>query len=169
MRFLRRLLQPILDLLTQSITPEKIALSLAIGIAFGVFPMLGTTTLLCTLIAVPLRLNLPAIQLVNYMMYPAQIAMLIPFIRFGEWLWRAPRLPLSLTQILAMVRADAGHAIAVLWHSTLLAVSGWVLAAPCFIAIFYVVTVPLLRLAAKGLDRNATAVPERRNLKPETT
>lgn len=155
MSLLRRIAQPILDLLTQGITPEKIALSLAIGIAFGVFPMLGTTTLLCTLIAVPLRLNLPAIQLVNYLMYPAQIAMLIPFIRFGEWLWRAPKLPLSLSQILALVRADAWHAISLLWHSTMLAVSGWLLAAPLFIAAFYVATVPVLRYAARSLNRNS--------------
>ncbi len=164
MPLLQRMLKPILDLLTQGITPEKIALSLAIGIAFGVFPMLGTTTLLCTLIAVPLRLNLPAIQLVNYLMYPAQIALLIPFIRLGEWLWSAPPLPLSLSQILAMVRADAWHAITVLWHSTMLAVSAWILAAPVFVAIFYVCAVPLLRYAASKLGKQGSAPI----LKPET-
>ncbi len=163
---LRRITQPILDLLTQGITPEKIALSLALGIAFGVFPMLGTTTLLCTLIAVPLRLNLPALQLVNYLMYPVQIALLIPFIRFGEWLWNAPRLPLSLSQILAMVRTDAWHAITLLWHSTMLAVSAWLLAAPFFIAAFYLVTVPVLRYAASQMNKKAT--PTTPNPQPET-
>ncbi len=41
-------------------TPEKMALSLALGGALGVFPALGCTTLLCTLVAIVLRLNLPA-------------------------------------------------------------------------------------------------------------
>jgi uncharacterized protein (DUF2062 family) len=45
--FHRRIVAPILALLTQGITPEKIALSLALGIVLGVFPVLGSTTVLC--------------------------------------------------------------------------------------------------------------------------
>jgi hypothetical protein len=44
-----RVVQPVIDLLTQGISPEKIALSLAFGIVLGVFPVLGSTTLLCAL------------------------------------------------------------------------------------------------------------------------
>ncbi len=72
--FYRRLLRPILDLLRQGVTPEKMALSLALGGALGVFPALGCTTLLCLIAAIVLRLNLPAIQIVNYFVYPIQIA-----------------------------------------------------------------------------------------------
>ena len=74
--FYRRLILPILNLLRQGITPEKIALSIAFGIALGVFPVIGATTLLCAAAAIVLRLNLPAIQLVNYFVYPLQIALL---------------------------------------------------------------------------------------------
>ena len=150
-------MQPILALLTQGITPEKIALSLAIGIAVGVFPMLGTTTLLCAGLAIVLGLNLPAMQLVNYLVYPAQIALLIPFMRLGEWIFSAQPLPLSLSQILAMVKADAMHAIAELWHSTMLAVVGWSLTAPVFVLCFYFLMTPLLRrLARRSSSRAAT-------------
>lgn len=45
--FYRRLIRPILDLLRQGVTPEKIALSIALGGALGVFPALGSTTALC--------------------------------------------------------------------------------------------------------------------------
>ena len=82
--FHRKLVLPVINLLRQGITPEKIALSLAIGICLGVFPLLGSTTILCTLAAILFRLNLPAIQLVNYFVYPLQLALLIPFIRLGE-------------------------------------------------------------------------------------
>ena len=61
----KRLIAPILQLLTQGITPEKIALSLAFGIMLGVFPVLGTTTLLRFAAALIFRLNLAAVQLVN--------------------------------------------------------------------------------------------------------
>src|SRR5262249_21127692 len=70
--FRRRVARPILELLIEGVTPEKIALSLALGAAFGVFPALGWTTTLCAVLAFALKLNLPAIQLVNYLMYPVQ-------------------------------------------------------------------------------------------------
>jgi uncharacterized protein (DUF2062 family) len=49
--FYRRVVDPILRLMTQGITPEKIALSLAFGIVLGVFPMLGSTAILCVVAA----------------------------------------------------------------------------------------------------------------------
>ena len=45
--FYRRLVRPVLELLRQGVTPEKIALSLTLGVALGVFPVLGSTTALC--------------------------------------------------------------------------------------------------------------------------
>ena len=47
----RRIVIPILDLLRQGITPEKIALSIALGITLGVTPVLGSTSILCFLAA----------------------------------------------------------------------------------------------------------------------
>src|SRR5580692_9953689 len=102
----RRLFRPVLDLLKQGVTPEKLALSLALGAVLGIFPALGWTTMLCAIAAFALGLNLPAIQIVNYFIYPLQIALLIPFFRVGEKLFGAPHLPLSLTQIPAMVHAS---------------------------------------------------------------
>jgi hypothetical protein len=49
--FHRRVVAPIVALLTQGITPEKIALSLAFGIVLGIFPVLGSTTVLCAVAA----------------------------------------------------------------------------------------------------------------------
>src|ERR1700761_1454869 len=103
--FHRRLIRPVLDLLRQGVTPEKLALSLALGAVLGVFPALAWTTVLCAIAALIWGLNLPAIQLVNYFMYPVQIALLIPFFRLGEKLFRAPHLPISVSQIYTMVHA----------------------------------------------------------------
>src|ERR1700693_2401253 len=101
--FRLRITRPIVELLRQGVTREKMALSLALGVALGVFPVLGTTTALCALVALIWRLNLPAIQIVNYFVYPLQIALLIPFFRLGEKLFGAPPLPLSVPQLLTMV------------------------------------------------------------------
>jgi uncharacterized protein (DUF2062 family) len=92
--FSRRLVRPFLDLLRQGVTPEKIALSVALGVTLGVFPVLGSTTALCALAAFAWQLNLPAIEIVNYFIYPLQIALLIPFFRAGRAaLPRAPSTP----------------------------------------------------------------------------
>ena len=57
------------------------------------------------------ELNLPAIQLVNWLIYPLQLVFFVPFIRMGERLFRAAPLQVSLTQILTMIHADLLHAV----------------------------------------------------------
>jgi len=143
--FRRRIARPIVELLRQGVTPEKMAMSLALGVALGVFPVLGTTTTLCALAALILRLNLPAIQIVNYLVYPLQIALLIPFFRMGEKLFSAPRLPLSLAQIVAMAQASFWGATRFLWTTIWHSIVAWCLIAPVFVAVAYVILVPLLR------------------------
>jgi uncharacterized protein (DUF2062 family) len=159
----RRLVRPIVDLLTQGITPEKIALSVAIGLVLGVFPALGWTTLLCLLVALWLKLNVPAMQLVNYLAYPLQLALLVPFLRAGEILFRAPRLAISLSQILAMVKANVWHAIAALWTATMHAIVAWALVAPLAVYLIYKILSPILKRLARvsGLakpEANAASV-----------
>jgi uncharacterized protein (DUF2062 family) len=141
----RRIAQPIVELLRQGVTPEKMALSLALGVALGVFPVLGTTTALCATAALILRLNLPAIQIVNYFVYPLQIALLIPFFRMGEKLFGAPHLPLSVSQILAMVHASFWGTTRFLWTTIWHAAAAWCLIAPLFVGLAYVVLVLLLQ------------------------
>jgi uncharacterized protein (DUF2062 family) len=146
--FHRRIVRPLLDLLLQGATPEKIALSIAFGLVLGIFPSLGWTTLLCLLAAVTFGLNLPAVQLVNYFAYPLQLVLLIPFIRAGELLFHSTRLPLSLAQILAMIKADVWHAINVLWIATVQAIAVWALIAPLAIYILYRIVAPIIRRVA---------------------
>jgi uncharacterized protein (DUF2062 family) len=141
----RRLARPIFELLRQGITPEKIALSVALGAALGVFPAIGLSTTLCAIAALFLRLNLPAIQIANYFVYPVQIALLLPFFRLGEKLFRAPHLPVSLEQIHAMIRADVWAAMRLLWTTTWHAIAVWCLIAPAFVAVTYAILAPALR------------------------
>jgi uncharacterized protein (DUF2062 family) len=147
--FRRRIARPIVELLRQGVTPEKMALSLALGVALGVFPMLGTTTALCALAAFILRLNLPAIQIVNYFVYPLQIALILPFFRAGEKLFGAPHLPLSITQIVGAVHASFWGATRFLWTTIWHAAVAWCLIAPLFVALAYVILVALLRRLAR--------------------
>jgi len=145
----KRLVLPILHLLTQGITPEKIALSLAFGIMLGVFPVAGTTTLLCLLAALLFRLNVPAVQLVNFLVYPLWVALLIPFVRVGELLFGAPPLAMTASQILALAHANLLHSISLLWLTALRAAAAWMLIGPPGIIALYVFLVPIIRRMAK--------------------
>lgn len=151
-----RVVAPIVALLSQGITLEKIALSLAFGIVLGIFPVLGSTTVLCAVAALVFGLNLPAIQLVNYLIYPMQLFLLVPFIRMGEKLFRVAPLPLSLGQILTMVRTDLPHAVATLWRTEVHAISAWLLIGPVAICLLYFLLSRALRrvAASSGLRPN---------------
>jgi uncharacterized protein (DUF2062 family) len=84
----RHVLEPLLAFWGQEAPAEAIALCVALGLALGVCPVIGCPTLFCTLAAVLLRLNLPAIQFVNYLASPLQLTLLLPFVRLGGWLFR---------------------------------------------------------------------------------
>jgi uncharacterized protein (DUF2062 family) len=145
-------------LLKQGVTPEKMALSLALGVTLGIFPALGWTTALCAIAAVLLQLNLPAIQIVNYFMYPAQIALLIPFFRLGEWLFGAPRLAISVPQMYAMIHASVWNAIRMLWTTTWHAIVVWCMVAPLLAGFLYLILTPVLRRALRRI-RNTQVHP----------
>jgi hypothetical protein len=151
----RRLVAPILSLLRQGITPEKLAQSLAFGTGIGIFPVLGVSTPLLTVLAIALRLNLPAIQLVNYMASPLQLALIIPFVRVGEWLTGAPPQPLTVAAGLEILGEGALQAIVVLWDAIVHAAIGWIAIGPVLIWALYRIFRPLMiRAAAQVANTN---------------
>ena len=142
---MRNALDKLKDLLRAGVTPEKIALSIAVGLALAVFPVLGSTTLLCAAAALILRLNMPAIQLVNWFAYPLQILLLIPFLLVGEAIFHAPRLPLTGAEIVEMVHSGAWNATKLLWRSSLYAITAWMLIVPFVALLIYAMLLPVLR------------------------
>lgn len=145
----RRLVDPTLALLRQGITPPKLALCFALGIVVGSFPVLGLTSLLCAGVALALRLNLPAIQLANWIAYPLQLAVLIPFYRAGEWLFGVTdHIDLTPDKLVAMFRADLWGSVVALWDTTMRAIVAWSLLAGPAIALTYVLLLPLFRRLA---------------------
>jgi uncharacterized protein (DUF2062 family) len=157
--FHRRIIQPIKRLLTQGITPRKIALTLALGVVLGLFPVMGSTSLLCAGAAVALRLNLPAIQAVNYVMYPLQLLMIVPFIRAGEYLFRANQTTLTLAQMIGLMKHEGiWQAMHTLWILAVQGIAAWLLAAPVAFGIFYGVFLAIAnRLHPAGSARAAGA------------
>jgi uncharacterized protein (DUF2062 family) len=148
----RRLLDPILALLRQGITPRELALSLAFGLGIGIFPVLGVSTPLLTVIALTMRLNLPAIQLVNYLVSPLQLLLIIPFVRVGEHLLGSAPQPLSISAGLEILGRGALQAVVVLWSAIVHAAIGWVALGPVLIFLLYRMFAPLLARTADRLQ-----------------
>lgn len=144
----RRLVAPLLALLRQGVTPDKLALSLALGIAIGLVPVLGVSTALCAAIALALKLNMPAIQLVNYLLTPLQLLLIIPFLRFGEWLAQAPRFPITLESGLTLLSEGVINAVTVLATAIVHATLGWIVLAPlAALALFHALRPVFRRLS----------------------
>jgi uncharacterized protein (DUF2062 family) len=150
----RRILEPLLALLTQGISPDRLALCVAIGVVVGNIPILGVSTILCAAIALAFRLNLAAIQIVQAAMAPTQLLLIIPFVRLGEWILRVPPEPVSIQQGMALLAQSAGHAIAVLWDAILHAGLAWLLVAPLAVYSMYKLLTPVfVRAAAQSSSR----------------
>ncbi len=149
----------ILQLLSQGITPEKIALSIALAVVLGVFPVLGSTTILCAAAAAGLGLNLPAMQLVNWVMYPVQLVLLVPLMRFGDrvvaFLTGHPIGVPPFQQLLGMVTSDLWGAIKLLWPATLGAIAAWIVVSPLIVALVYAVLVLPLRRVGRLMERTS--------------
>src|SRR3954471_2963293 len=133
----RRLVDPLLALLRQGVTPDKLALSVALGVAIGLVPVLGVSTPLCALVALALGLNMPSIQLVNYLLTPLQLLLIIPWLRFGEALTRAPRFPITLESGLALLSHGVIDAVVVLGVAIVHATRGWLVLAPLIAFVLY--------------------------------
>jgi uncharacterized protein (DUF2062 family) len=140
-----RWLKPIVDLLRQGITPEKIALTIALGTLIGVIPALGTTTILCSVAALTLRLNIPAIQLVNGVVYPLQLILLIPFYRLGAWMFGADASTISLSGVTALFRVGMFRAMQSLWVVTMHALVAWLVTGAVVCTVVYAVALPVAR------------------------
>lgn len=100
-----RIATPILHrlqvVLASGLTPQKLAMTLCIGCALGIMPLLWGTSLLCILLAHIFRLNHVALQSVNYLFYPIQLALLVPFFKLGTWLFPwGPPLPAHMFSML---------------------------------------------------------------------
>jgi uncharacterized protein (DUF2062 family) len=146
----RRLFEPLLALLRQGMAPRRLALCVAIAIVVGNIPVLGVSTIMCALIAIIFRLNLPAIQLVQAAMAPTQLLLMIPLLRLGEWLLRVPPQIVSVKGAFALMSEGIWQAVVVLRDAIFHAVIAWTLLAPfCIYGLHRLLTPVFERLAAQ--------------------
>lgn len=151
----RRIVEPLADQLKQGASPEKLAQSLAWGVALGVFPILGTTSFLCGIAGVILKLNHIAMQTVNWLLYPLQIALIIPFLRFGNILFQHEQFDLSIAQISARFAGDFITATREFGGLALRGIAAWALVAiPVIWILSRILLPPIRHLAVKVFPKS---------------
>jgi uncharacterized protein (DUF2062 family) len=144
----RWIVEPLLGLLRQGMSPDRLALCVAIGVVVGNVPILGISTILCAAIALAFRLNLPAIQIAQAAMAPAQLLLIIPFVRLGEWLLHAPHQAISIDAGLALMAQGTGRTVVALRDAVVHAGFAWLLVAPVSTFLFYKMLAPVFDRAA---------------------
>ncbi len=149
----------IVDQLTQGLSPDRVAMTVAVGLCIAIIPIVGVTTILSFAAAWALRLNQPVIQFINWTSYPLQLLLILPFIRMGERLFHAPRLRLSVAELVAFAKTDPWGAIATLWTTLWHAATAWAILTPFLGILIFFAARPLIRLLARrvaeGRNRRA--------------
>jgi hypothetical protein len=134
------------SLLQQGLSLEDIARCISMGIVCGLFPVFGTTTVLCVLAAQVFGLSHALIQVINYGLYP-----LYPFSTFGL-LYVGRRLlarsdpPLTREGLRKLRRQGVVAAVRALGLTLLGAVIAWVVLAPPLYLLLTIALKPLIAL-----------------------
>jgi uncharacterized protein (DUF2062 family) len=141
----RHILNPLFAFLKQGTTPEKLALCVALGMSCGIIPVLGVTTVLSIVVALIFRLNQPAMQLVNHLMYPAQLALIIPFFKVGDRVFSSGSATVTAGAFFHAVKDHPGQAIAAFWQTTLYALAIWLVLVPVIALPAYLISLRIFR------------------------
>jgi uncharacterized protein (DUF2062 family) len=102
----RRLGDPVVALLTQGVTPDKLAATFAVGTAVSLFPFLGTTTALNLGVGLWFRMNQPLLQAINYLITPLHLVMILVYVRVGEIIWQSKADKFSVIDVIRTFRDD---------------------------------------------------------------
>jgi uncharacterized protein (DUF2062 family) len=139
MKFSPRHIKKVLyDAFRQGLTPHKLAMTCALGVILGIFPVFGVTTILCFVVAIAFRLNIPIIQLVNYLVAPIQLLFIIPFIKIGTILFHLNPFPYDSHQLINLFKNDFFLLMKEVGLALLLGIGVWAsFSIPLFFVLYY--------------------------------
>lgn len=148
--FWRKTKQQISEAFRRGWTLNQVCWSLTLGLVIGLFPIYGTTTILCVIAASSWKLNHVLIQTGNYLISPLKLLLIFPFLRLGEWIFQVEvPLSLNLAQLFERFGKDPLGMLAEFAGSFLHAIVGWA-----------VVVVPLTLVVRSVLTRYLSRKPE---------
>jgi uncharacterized protein (DUF2062 family) len=149
----RRFVQPVLNQLTQGVTPDRIAATLAVGTVCSLLPFLGFTTLLNLGVGLALRMNQPILQALNQLLGPLQLALILGYVRAGEWLWGHSDSGFTVREMIRQFgELSFLDFLGQFGWAGVHAFTAWALTSPVLAVTIYFTFRPLLRRAAARLS-----------------
>ena len=152
--FARLILRPIRQQLTQGTSPHKVAQAIAFGLTLGIFPIIGSTTLLTLAFGIPLQLNQPILQVFKTLATPLQWVFILGFYRLGERLFQATPVSLSIPTMLSEFGEVPLPFFMKYGLTALYGVAVWCLIAPFLIAALHFSIKPLIQRFARTLPQS---------------
>ncbi len=141
----KKLKQVIHDQLTMGATPEKLSQSVIFGFIIGVFPFLGTTTVLSMIAAFIFKLNHVVIQTTNYLTYPLQLLMIPVYIKIVSLVFDVGNIPIRPDLIMGEFMQAPMNALKKYGIVGFYAVLLWIAVAPIVYFSLQPVLVPVVR------------------------
>jgi len=153
----RLFVAPLVDQLTRGISPRQISWAIAVGAVLGVFPVMGTTTVLCLFVGWIFHLNQPLLQMSKVLVYPVHLSMILVFIHVGDRLYGVAPISYSLRELLNRFWIDPLQFGIDFGVRALHGVSAWILIAPFAVLIIQWITLPILNRFSLVISKSKEA------------
>ena len=154
-RLQRWVIRPIANQLRQGTSPEKLAWSVSLGLTLGIFPIMGSTSLVCFIVGHLFRLNQPVLHLFKTFTYPIHLGLILVFIRIGQHLNGVPPILFSIPQLLTRFKESPAQFASDFGMAALHGIEAWAVSAIFLIPLFYYVSLPILRKLSRKPDATA--------------
>jgi len=124
--------------LKQGLTPNKLAITCALGMVIGIFPIMGASTMICFGLSIIFRLNIPVMQLANYIVIGLQVICIVPFIEFGSYLFGLRAISYTGDQLVELFQNDFWKLVKDAGYALSGGVGAWfIVALPLFLALYF--------------------------------
>ncbi len=136
----------LLNIITEEWSDHKVALAISLGLVIGLVPFfLGLSIYLSLLVAWRFKLNHILIQLISNIIYPLQLLMFIPFLKFGTTLFSSQTPKFSFNIILSLVTNDPMESIRLFGLFNIYGILLWLIISLLFTPILYFITKRIIR------------------------
>ena len=136
-QFSTRVLIPLSNIRKQGFSSETLALSVSIGIIGGAFPVFGFATYVCLLMTLVFKQNIIIVQVANWLVYPLQILLIIPFMKLGNSIITGGELTISMHQVVIAFQSGLLNGIREVGIISLYGIIAWAaVAIPCLFILY---------------------------------